>query len=160
MKKRIMIVTSLLFAIVLTGVLINQPVKAQKKVEAQIGYVNMQKLFNNHPGKKASEVKLQQEAKSLQKKLEVEAKDLSKEKRQQLLQKYQQQLSELERELVGEVMKDINQKIRQVAQEKEITIVVDKSAVLAGGYNLTDEVLNLIEAETEDKKTDEKTDKK
>ncbi|GAB6099467.1 hypothetical protein JCM16358_13460 [Halanaerocella petrolearia] len=142
------VLVGLLVALVGAGFLINQPAKAEKK--PQIGYVDMQKLFNNHPQKVASEGKLQGEAKKLQQELEQEAKDLSKEERQKLLQNYQKQLDKLERDLVGQVMQDINEKISQVAQEKGITIVVDKSAVLTGGYNLTDEVLAEVKAETED----------
>ncbi|GAB6137318.1 OmpH/Skp family outer membrane protein [Halanaerobaculum tunisiense] len=142
----------LIVVLVGAGLLINQTAQANKK--PQVGYVDMQKLFNKHPQKDTSEGKLQGEAKKLQQRLETEAKDLSKQKRQELLREYQQKLDQLERQLVGEVMEEINQLISQVAEEKDIKLVVDKSAVITGGYDLTDEVLAKMEAKEEDKDKD------
>ncbi|OCL25628.1 hypothetical protein U472_14965 [Orenia metallireducens] len=143
MKKNL-VFGLLIFAVLGALIMINNPVGAQNDKITEIGYVDMQKIFANHPDKVASEEKLNQEAKRLQKQLEEEAKNMTKEERQELLQKYQQQLNTLERELVAKVMEDINSKVIEIAKEKGITVVVDKPVVIYGGYDLTDEVLSRL----------------
>ncbi|PRX35741.1 periplasmic chaperone for outer membrane proteins Skp [Orenia metallireducens] len=151
MKKNL-IFGLLIFAILGVIIMIDNPVGAQNDKATQIAYVDMQQLFANHPDKAASEEKLNEEAKRLQKELEEEAKNMTKEERQEVLEKYQQQLNTLERDLVAEVMKDINDRIIKIAKDKGITVVVEKPVVIYGGYDLTDEVLASLTAteKTED----------
>ncbi len=145
MKRNLTV--GLLIALLLLSLTMVTGAAGVEKKQQVIGYVNMEKLFINHPAKASSEVELNQEAQRLQKKLETEAKNMTKEERQQLLQRYQEELNGLEKELVEKVMDDINKKIRKVAKEKEISVVVDKQAVFYGGYDLTEDVLEVIKAE-------------
>ena len=151
MKKGIIFI--LLFVISL-AVIIANPIKAEEdkavsQPASQIGYVDMQKLFQNHPQKKASEQKLEDEAKKLKEELKDRGKTMDKEERQKLLQKYQGQLNQQEQQLIEEVLTDINNKISQLAAENDISVVLDKSAVIYGGQNLTAQVLAEIKEDYE-----------
>ena len=149
MKKKLLFAG--LFILSLTIIIAN-PINADNEnnnkeiAKQQIGYVDMQKLFQNHPEKKASEVKLEGKAKKLKEELESKGQNMDKEERQQLLQKYQEQLNQQEQELINGVLADINKKIQKIAKEKGISVVLNKSAVIYGGYNLTAEVLEEIES--------------
>jgi len=147
MKKKNIIFSLLL--ILCIGLIITNPINAedevkQEELKEKIGYVDMQKLFQNHPQKKASEEKLEGDAKKFKKELETKGKTMDKEERQKLLKKYQEELNSQEQELINQVLADINEKIRKVADRKEISIILDKSAVIYGGHNLTPEVLTEI----------------
>ena len=151
MKKGIIFI--LLFVISL-AVIIANPIKAEEdkavsQPASQIGYVDMQKLFQNHPQKKASEQKLEDEAKKLKEELKDRGKTMDKEERQKLLQKYQGQLNQQEQQLIEEVLTDINNTISQLAAENDISVVLDKSAVIYGGQNLTAQVLAEIKEDYE-----------
>ena len=129
--------------------IITNPINAedevnQEELKEKIGYVDMQKLFQNHPQKKSSEEKLEGDAKKFKKELETKGKTMDKEERQELLKKYQEELNSQEQELINQVLADINEKIRKVADRREISIILDKSAVIYGGHNLTSEVLTEI----------------
>ena len=148
MKKRLLFAGLLILSLT---IIIANPINADNEnnkeiAKQQIGYVDMQKLFQNHPQKKASEVKLEGKAKKLKEELEAKGQKMDKEERQQLLQKYQEQLNQQEQELINGVLADINQKIQKIAEEKGISVVLNKSAVIYGGYNLTAEVLEEIES--------------
>lgn len=150
--KKILLFT-LLFMLSI-GLIISNPINANQdevdeQLAQQIGYVNMQKLFQNHPQKKSSEQQLETAAQELKKELETRGKTMDKEERQELLQKYQDQLSQQEQELIEAVLADINKKINQVAAEKDISVVLDKSTVIYGGHNLTAAVLDKINADYE-----------
>ncbi len=146
--------TVLVLSLVVVLIAINNPVIAENKGNPKIGYVNMQRLFVNHPDKAISEEKLNQEAKKLQVQLEDEAKDKTKEERQELLEEYQAKLNNLEKNLVLQVMEDINDKVKEVAKNQDITVVLEKPTVLYGGYDLTQDVLDLL-VDPEDQKTEE-----
>lgn len=154
MKKAIIFILLFLLS---TALIISNPLIAQKEDAdqdsfKQIAYVDMQQLFQNHPQKKSSEEELENEAEKLKEELRNKAQTMDKEARQQLLEEYQSQLSKEEEELVNNVLTDINQKINQVAQERNISLVLDKSAVIYGGENLTAVVLEEIKADyTENK---------
>ena len=148
MKKGLIFI--LLFIVSLAVIIVN-PIQANQEQtveeKPQIGYVDMQRLFKNHPQKQASEEELETEAQALKEELKTRAKTMDKEARQELLKKYQNQLSQQEEELINDVLADINQKISQVAQERELSVVLDKSAVIYGGHNLTEIVLTEIETD-------------
>jgi outer membrane protein len=151
MKKSILIAASLLLCLVLvSGLILAQ---SNSTLEAQIGYVNMEKLFAEHPARETSEAELHGEAEKLREELQSQAGDISEEERQQLLEEYQGQLNELEQQLVEEVMADISKKVSQVAEEKGIKVVLAESAVITGGYNLTEDVLAVIETEENSEQT-------
>ena len=152
--KKTLLVGGLLVCLLLGGLV---TVQGADKTKQQIGYVDMQKLFKNHPRKQASEDELKGKAKELQQKLESQAEDLTKEERQELLQEYQQQLDSMEQKLIQGVMEDINKTIQQVAQEKGVTVVLDKSVVISGGYNLTEDVLAEIEANSKQETKSDQT---
>ncbi|MCK8827778.1 OmpH family outer membrane protein [Natroniella acetigena] len=151
MKK--LLASGFLITLVIVGALVAvNPVQAeqaeQEEVDIpQIVYVDMESLFLKHPHKEASEEELDQKAQQLQQQLEVEAANLTKEERQDLLKEYQQKLNQLERDLVQSLIDDINSKIREVAQRKDITIIVDQPVVIYGGYDLTAEVLAELDFE-------------
>ncbi|MGM0369035.1 MAG: OmpH family outer membrane protein [Bacillota bacterium] len=147
MKKNLIFSLLLILSIAL---IITNPINAedevkQEELKEEIGYVDMQKLFENHPQKESSEQKLEGDAKKFKEELETKGKTMDKEERQELLKKYQEELNSQEQELIDEVLADINEKIRKVADEQEISIILDKSAVIYGGYNLTSEVLAEME---------------
>ncbi|MGM0501829.1 MAG: OmpH family outer membrane protein [Bacillota bacterium] len=146
MKKGLFFAGLLLLSVAL---IITNPIKADDKnkehnLKKQVAYVNMQQLFQGHPQKELSEGELEKQAKKLKKELESKGKTMDKEERQELLQQYQTQLNQQEQELIAGVVDDINQKISEVAEEQDVAVVLDKSAVIYGGYNLTPAVLEEI----------------
>jgi len=81
----------------------------------------------------------------MQAELEAEADELSQEEQQQLLQQYQEQLTRREQELIQEVLVDIEGLLNQLAEEKGVSVVLDGQNVLYGGYDLTPELIEMIE---------------
>ena len=46
-----------------------------------------------------------------------------------------------EQKLMDPIFKDINLAIRTVANQKKLTVIVDKEAVFFGGVDITDDVI-------------------
>jgi len=137
-KSRFMMVFVLMLAV---GVLMSAPAAAQ----GEIAFVNLQEVFEAHPDKAAAEEQLNTEAQEMQAELEAESENLSEEEQQQLLQNYREELTQREQELIQEVLADIEDLLNQLAEEKGVSVVLDGQNVLYGGYDLTPELIEMIE---------------
>ena len=136
--SKVMMISVLVLAV---GFFMTAPAAA----EGEIAFVNLQEVFEAHPDKAEAEDQLNLEAQEMQAELEAEADDLSQEEQQQLLQQYQQQLTQREQELIQEVLADIEGLLNQLAEEKGVSVVLDGQNVLYGGYDLTPELIEMIE---------------
>ena len=143
-----------LVIIAITGILIGviglvnpfDTLSARDEAKGRIAYVDVQKVFNIHPDKLSAEKQLNEKAQSLQAELEDKAKELSKNKQQDLLKQYQSQLSESEQKLIQDVLVKIEEAIKEVAEQKEVKMVLDKKNVIYGGYDMTQDVIDHIKS--------------
>ena len=153
MKKKYLLFSGTLLVILALFVLFNplSSLRAQDEAAGRIAVVDVQEVFEAHPEKESAEEQLNKEAQSMQSDLEDEAKDLTGEKKQQLVQDYQSQLSQKEQELIKGILKKIQEAIKEVAAEKDVKIVMEKKNVIYGGYDLTQDVIDYIKAQHESK---------
>lgn len=135
----VLVITGLLsFVFPLTNI------AAGDDAKGRIAYVDLWTVFNVHPGKAAAEEELNTLAQDMQAELEEKAGDLPEPQQQEMLKKYQTKLSQQEQELIEGIIDEIKAVIVDVAEEKEVKIVVDKQSVFYGGYDLTQDVIDYI----------------
>jgi outer membrane protein len=137
----LILLTAILSAVVVLGIL------TEDEAVDKAAYVNLQRVFAEHPARTAAEKTLNQKAAEYQQQLELEAESLSGVQQKEILKKYQQQLQNLESELLASVTEEVEAVIRETAAEKKVNFVLEEEQVLYGGYNLTDDVLAKLEAE-------------
>lgn len=121
----------------------------ENELKGKIGYVNIQTLFNSHPLKKEAENDLNEQAREMQLELETKLEDTPKEDHQQLIDQFQQRLSKKENELIDNIVADIEEKIKKIAAEKEMKVVVKEQDVIKGGHDITQLVLQQFEKNQE-----------
>lgn len=151
-KKGLLLVVGLVVVVMGASLFIgnSNPIQAQSEKDSEskpksvIGYVDVMAIFEVHPEKAKAEQMLNQEAMKLQSRLEDEIKDMSKEERQTVMEKYQKQLKQKESELLNQVIKSIDETITQVASEEGIKVVMEKENVIYGGIDLTEKVKEII----------------
>ena len=107
-----------------------------------IGTISTQKIMFQHP--KFEQV--QKQLKDISGKMQKDAQsaiDQEKDdkKKAQIYQQKRQELAQQEQKLMQPLFQDINIAIRTVANQKKLTVVVDKEAVFYGGIDITDEVI-------------------
>lgn len=107
-----------------------------------IGTISTQKIMFQHP--KFEQV--QKQLKDISAKMQKDAQsaiDQEKDdkKKAQIYQQKRQELAEQEQKLMQPLFQDINIAIRTVANQKKLTVVVDKEAVFYGGTDITDAVI-------------------
>ena len=137
----LILLTAILSAVVLLGIL------PEDESVDQAAYVNLQRVFEEHPARTAAEKTLNQKAAEYQQQLELEAEELSGVQQKEILAEYQHQLQNLESELLTSVTKEVEEIIKETAAEKKVKFVLKEKQILYGGYNLTDDVLAKLKKE-------------
>lgn len=144
--RRFQIAVILLLLAILSSVFLLDLLKQDQSVDS-VAYVNLEKVFTEHPARTAAEKKLNQKAAEYQQQLEQEGEELSGTEQKELLNSYQNELQNLEAELLDSVLKEVENIIVETAAEKKVKFVLEEKDVLYGGFNLTDDVLAKIKAE-------------
>jgi outer membrane protein len=106
-----------------------------------IGYVEMARALDSHPRKASSERALQEFFQAKQREFQQRSRGLNPQQRQDLDRQMQQQFVQRREELLGGLDKDIREAVEQVAKDRGMTVVLDRTVVLYGGTDLTDAVV-------------------
>lgn len=144
-NRKFQLAVILLLLAILTSVFLLNFLNQDQTVD-RVAYVNLERVFAEHPAKTAAEKKLNQKAAEYQQQLEQEGEELSGTEQKELLQSYQKELENLEAELLTSVLKEVETIIIETAAAKKVKFVLEEEDVLYGGYNLTDDVLAELKA--------------
>jgi len=106
-----------------------------------IGYVDMQKALDSHPRRSSSEKALQEFFQAKQREFQSRSKTLTAVQRQELDRQLQQQFVEKREELLSGLDKDIRTAVEKVAKDRGISVVLDRGVVLYGGTDRTEPVI-------------------
>ena len=111
---------------------------------APVGVVNVNAILNNYPGITEIAKSVAQEKARLQDEFNKHSANMSDQDKQALAQKLNQQLADFEQKKMTPVQKKINKTILSVAKAHDIDSVVNMNAMVAGGKDLTDEVIKAL----------------
>jgi len=109
-----------------------------------IGFVDMQRALDAHPRKAASERALQEFFQAKQREFNQRLKGLTAGQRQLLDRELQQQVIEKRQELLGGLDKELRTAVEEVARTQGVSIVLERAVVLFGGVDLTDTVIKKV----------------
>ena len=107
----------------------------QGSADQTIGVVNMEAVYTQHMAPPLFEARdlMQQE-------FDANAPDLSDEEQVELFEQYQLQLDQIEKDY----QLKMSDAIRDVSEQQELDIVVDAAAILHGGIDITESVLDAL----------------
>ena len=111
---------------------------------APVGVVNVNAILNNYPGITEIAQSVAQEKARLQDEFNKQSANMSDADKQALAQKLNQQLADFEQKKMTPVQKKINKTILSVAKAHDVDSVVNMNAMVAGGKDLTDEVIKAL----------------
>ena len=130
-------VTAFLFVLAAGGV-------ANAAVDS-VGVIDMYEVTNNHP--KMNDAKAQLATISRQKETEAKAaadKESDPAKKAQIVQAKRMELAREEQKIMDPIFRDCQQAVREVAVNKKLTLVLNKSVVLIGGSDITQDVIQQL----------------
>ncbi|VBB08132.1 chaperone protein skp [Lucifera butyrica] len=138
--RNIFVTLFFLFSIVI----IAQPSTTYAAAMTPIGVVNYQLLVQQHPDMAQAQEKYKAAAKQAQDDFNAKSAKMNDQEKQSYYQQLQQGLQQKQEEIFGAIHDKINAAVKEVADAKGLTIVLDKSQVVYGGEDITDDVLKKI----------------
>jgi outer membrane protein len=138
--KNIFLAAFLLFSIVA----ITQPTTTYAADASTVGVVNYQLLINQHPDMAQANETYKAVVKQAQDDFNAKSANMNDNDKKALSQQLQQGIQQKQQELINAIRDKVNAAIKAVAEDKGLTVVVDKSVVAYGGQDITDDVLKKI----------------
>lgn len=114
---------------------------------SQVGVVDTVRLLNEFPAMKEVQASLEKETARLQKEYDEKSKNLSQEEKVKLFQQYQAGLDAQKEALFRQARQKVLAAIETVARQEGLAVVMDQQAVLYGGKDITELVLQRAQAE-------------
>lgn len=111
---------------------------------SSIGVVNHQLLISQHPDMAKAQEAWQAEMEQAKKDFDTKSASMNDKEKQDYYTQVQQRLSLKQQELIAPVFDKVDAAIKAVADAKGLSVVLDKSNVVYGGQDITDEVTKKI----------------
>jgi outer membrane protein len=109
-----------------------------------VGVVNYQLLINQHPDMAQANETYKTAIKQAQDDFNAKSANMNDNDKKALSQQLEQGLQQKQQELINAIRDKVNAAIKVVAEDKGLTVVVDKSVIAYGGQDITDDVLKKI----------------
>ncbi|GBG58135.1 hypothetical protein SPFL3102_01855 [Sporomusaceae bacterium FL31] len=117
---------------------------AAKAPASTIGVVDYDWLLDQYPGIDKASAELKAANEQAKQEYESKAAGLSDQEKQQLGNQLGQRVAEKREQLLGAMLAKIDAAVKAVADEKGLTAVVPKSAVVYGGLDINNDVLTKV----------------
>ena len=150
-KKQVKIISVIIaavfiFSIVALGVSQYQSGMAGAS-SSNVGIVDYSQLISQHPGMQAAREKYEEAAKQVQDEFSQKAGSMTPEQQQQFIEQKQKEMQDKQKEILDPIRTSIETQVQSVADSRGINVVLDKNNVLYGGQDITQEVLQKLQAE-------------
>jgi len=110
----------------------------------ELGYVNVERVFRSYPDIQTTMSVINLERQKAENEFNEKAQNLDDKGRRELGEKLSMQVDKKEASLLNPIREKIRKTIGQVAKAHGINNVVDASAVVFGGKDLTEEVIAAV----------------
>lgn len=107
---------------------------------SNIGVVNYEMLVSQHPDTAKVQETMQAEQEQAKSDFESKSASMNEKEQQAYYNQIKQRLSLKQQELIDPVLKKVDATIKTVADAKGLSVVMDKSNVVYGGQDITDDV--------------------
>lgn len=143
--KVVSVVVATAFVLGIVGIALTQTTKSfaagSSASTSNVGIVSMQTLITNHPDYQKNGQTLQAEADQKKKELEAKLATLTNDQDKQAeYVKFQEWVNTRQKQLMDPIIDQVKAAIKQVADTKGLSVVLDVNTVVYGGQDITDEV--------------------
>ena len=105
---------------------------------SSVGVVNYQMVVQQHPDLAKVQTTMQAESEAAKKEFDAKAASLGDKEKQEYYMQLQQRLQLKNQELMVPLFSKVDAVIKEVADAKGLSVVVDKGAVIYGGQDISD----------------------
>ena len=100
--------------------------------------------MSQHPQVQAASTEMQQTVQDAQKEFETKSANMNDQEKRDYYQQTQQRLQQKQQELMEPITKSVEASVKKVAEQKGLSVVLEKSAVVYGGTDITQDVVKQV----------------
>ena len=107
--------------------------------------VNYQVLVSQSPKLEQVRSEMEKAIAETRREFDSKSQDLNDDDKERYYKQLQERLGNKEKDLMDPLLNEINEVIKKIAEKKGLKVVVDKSTVVYGGTDITDEVAKALQ---------------
>ena len=111
---------------------------------SSVGVIDYRQVMSQHPDLQAANATMQQAVQDAQKDFETKSANMREQEKNDYYQQTQQRLQQKQQDLIEPIQKKIEDAVKGVAEVKGLSVVLDKSSVVYGGQDITQDVVKKI----------------
>jgi outer membrane protein len=109
-----------------------------------VGVVDYSQIMSQHPKVQAASSEMQTAVQEAQKEFEEKSANMNDNEKRDYYTQTQQRLQQKNQELMEPITKNVEESVKKVAEQKGLSVVLDKGAVVYGGVDITQDVLKQV----------------
>ena len=147
-KKQVKII-SVIIALVFIGSVVALALTqsggiASAASSSSVGVVDREEVLTQHPQTASLDEQMRTAITEVQKDFEEKSAGMSDQEKQDYYRQCQQRLQQKQAELLEPIVKSVDDAIKQVADAKGLSVVIEKAAVVYGGQDITQDVIKKL----------------
>ncbi len=111
---------------------------------SNVGVVDYRQIMGQHPELQNANNQMQQAVTDAQKEFEEKSAGMNDQEKADYYQQTQVRLQQKQQELIEPIQKSVDETVKSVADAKGLTVVLDKSTVVYGGQDITQDVIKKL----------------
>ena len=111
---------------------------------SNVGVIDYRQVMSQHPDLNNIEQQMQNAIADVKREFEEKSVGMNDQEKADYYQQSQLRLQQKQQELVGPVEQSIEDTIKKVADNKGLSVVIEKSSVIYGGQDITQDVINRL----------------
>ncbi|ERL25157.1 OmpH family outer membrane protein [Mitsuokella sp. oral taxon 131] len=147
-KKQVKII-SVLIALVFVGSVVALALTQSgsgivSAASSSVGVVDYRQIAQQHPQLQSANAEMQTAVQDAQKEFEEKSANMSDQEKNDYYQQTQERLQQKNQELMEPIQQSIEDAVKKVSETKGLSVVLEKSTVVYGGQDITQDVINKI----------------
>ncbi|MBR3624722.1 MAG: OmpH family outer membrane protein, partial [Selenomonadaceae bacterium] len=111
---------------------------------SKVGVVDYRQLLSQHPKLQDVNNQMQQAVTEAQKEFETKSASMGEQEKADYYNQTQERLQVKQQELFDPIQKSVDEAVKKVADTKGLSVVLDKSTVVYGGQDITNDVVSRL----------------
>ncbi len=147
-KKQVKII-SIIIAVIFMGSVVALALTqtggvASAASSSNVGKINYQQVLMQHPDNQTVDEQFKAAVQEIQKDFEEKSQGMNDQEKQEYYQQCQQRVMQKRQELLDPIQKSIEAAVKAVADSKGLSVVIEEGAVVYGGQDITQDVINKL----------------
>lgn len=150
LQKKTVKIVSVLIALVFVGSVVALAVTQSGSLNiasaasSSVGVVDYNQVMSQHPQVQSASSEMQQAIQDAQKDFEEKSANMSDQEKRDYYTQTQQRLQQKQQELMEPITQSVQDSVKKVAEQRGLSVVLDKNAVIYGGTDITQDVVKQV----------------